>query len=234
MEETLTLTTPTGVELKLPIAGAGSRSYAYIIDWHIRVLGVLVWGLAWLAVFFPGFNIAAEPSFANSGLWFAVPASLIYLLYHPVIELLMRGNSPGKKKAGIRCIDRQGEAPGSGAIVLRNIMRFIDGIPGFYTIGLVSVLITKDRVRLGDMVAGTRMVVAADQSDKALDRLDQIQRAAIAPKDAEFVQELLDRWSALSKARKLELGGSMLERYDVTPEARPKKLKNQLKTLLQP
>ena len=184
MEETLTLTTPTGVELNLPIAGAGSRSYGYIIDWHIRVLGVLIWALAWLLVFFPGFNIASEARYANSGLWFAVPASLIYLLYHPVIELLMQGNSPGKKWAGIRCIDRQGEAPGSGAIVLRNIMRFIDGIPGFYTIGLVSVMVTKDRVRLGDMVAGTRMVVAEARSDKALDRLDQIHQATIAPKDA--------------------------------------------------
>jgi uncharacterized RDD family membrane protein YckC len=28
----------TGVELSLPIAGPGARSYAFVIDWHIRVL----------------------------------------------------------------------------------------------------------------------------------------------------------------------------------------------------
>lgn len=234
MEETLTFTTPTGVELKLPVAGAGSRSFAYLIDWHIRILAILVWALAWLTIFYPGFNFQDEAAFGNGGLWLGIPIGLIYALYHPVIELLMQGNSPGKNKVGIRCVDMEGEAPGSGAILLRNIMRIIDGIPGFYTIGLISVMVTKDKVRLGDMVAGTRMVVAEGQSDKALDRLDQIHAASIAPKDAEFVQDLLQRWGALSKERKLELGSTMLARYDIEPETRPRKLHKQLKALLKP
>lgn len=234
MQDTLTFTTPTGVELSLPVAGAGSRSYAYIIDWHIRVAAVIVWALAWLAIFYPGFDLTAEPAFSNAGLWFSIPVGLLYLLYHPVIELLMQGNSPGKKKAGIRCINLQGEAPGSGAILLRNIMRIIDSIPAFYTVGLISVMVTKDSVRLGDMVAGTRMVVAAEHSEKALDRLEQIQRANIAPKDAEFVQELLERWGALSKEKQVELGSAMLGRYNIEADSSPRKLHKQLKVLLQP
>jgi len=38
-----TIQSATGVDVSLPIAGAGARSYAFIIDWHIRA--VLALGL---------------------------------------------------------------------------------------------------------------------------------------------------------------------------------------------
>jgi uncharacterized RDD family membrane protein YckC len=37
------ITSATGVDVGLAIAGPGSRSYAFIIDWHIRVLLALAW-----------------------------------------------------------------------------------------------------------------------------------------------------------------------------------------------
>ena len=33
----------TGVPIELPIAGPGGRSFAFIIDWHIRVLIAAAW-----------------------------------------------------------------------------------------------------------------------------------------------------------------------------------------------
>ncbi len=39
----------TGVDMTLPIAGPGTRAYAFIIDWHIRLLVALAWVLLdWL------------------------------------------------------------------------------------------------------------------------------------------------------------------------------------------
>ncbi len=44
--DSLIVTTPTGVDVELAIAGPGSRAYAFIIDWHVRLLAGLTWFLA--------------------------------------------------------------------------------------------------------------------------------------------------------------------------------------------
>ena len=41
--DSLIVTTPTGVDVELAIAGPGSRAYAFIIDWHIRLLIAISW-----------------------------------------------------------------------------------------------------------------------------------------------------------------------------------------------
>ncbi len=39
----LAIDSVTGVEVSLPIAGAGGRGLAFVIDWHIRVLLAIAW-----------------------------------------------------------------------------------------------------------------------------------------------------------------------------------------------
>ena len=58
-----------------------------------------------------------------------LPTSLIYLLYHPLVELAMRGRTPGKRMAGVRIVNRQGGTPSSLAILIRNGFRLIDCLP---------------------------------------------------------------------------------------------------------
>ena len=50
----LTVQSVTGVELTLAIAGPGTRSYAFVIDWHIRLL---IAG-AWLLIAYYVFHVA--------------------------------------------------------------------------------------------------------------------------------------------------------------------------------
>jgi uncharacterized RDD family membrane protein YckC len=57
----ITLQTVTGVDVELTIAGPGSRSYAFIIDWHIRLLLALQWILVGHLIYFGGFRMASEP-----------------------------------------------------------------------------------------------------------------------------------------------------------------------------
>jgi hypothetical protein len=38
-----TLATVEAVDVSLPVAGIGSRSYAFIIDWHIRFIAAAAW-----------------------------------------------------------------------------------------------------------------------------------------------------------------------------------------------
>ena len=138
------------------VAGPGSRSYAFLIDWHIRLLAALAWILAALLVRRPDWNPR------SAAFWIVVgPALAIYLLYHPVIELAMRGQTPGKRYAGVQVVGRDGRPPGIRAILIRNALRLVDSLPFGYAVGLVTSVITTDRVRLGDLLAGTRLVERA-------------------------------------------------------------------------
>jgi uncharacterized RDD family membrane protein YckC len=124
-----------------------------LIDWHIRLLAALAWILAALLVRRTDWNPR------STGFWLVFgPALAIYLLYHPVVELAMRGQTPGKRYAGVRVVGRDGRDPGVRAILIRNTLRLVDSLPFGYAVGLVASVVTTDRVRLGDLLAGTRLV----------------------------------------------------------------------------
>src|SRR5579872_3838882 len=81
-DEQLTVTGLTGIDLNLSIAGPGTRSYAFIIDWHIRVLLSLAWlAVSWLLLRLYGHAEASTRYFSLVSRW---PAVMIYLLYHPL------------------------------------------------------------------------------------------------------------------------------------------------------
>src|ERR1700744_1523882 len=95
--ESFVVTSPTGVDVELAIAGPGSRAYAFLIDWHIRLLLAVTW-YAVFTIASASFNWAtSRPATAAIAI---LPATLIYLLYHPLVELVMRGRTPGKRMAG--------------------------------------------------------------------------------------------------------------------------------------
>lgn len=228
----LELNTPIGAQVTMSVAGAGSRAYAYIIDWHLRILLVLVWMILWrLPNWSLGFTNLGDDEPINV-LWLIIPVSLLYLLYHPVVELLMHGSSPGKRYVGLRCVDAQGNAPTNGAILLRNIMRVVDSLPALYTVGMVSIIFSQSQQRLGDMVADTRVVMASEASEAALERLDRIERSNLAPDEAEFVAELLERWKTLSVSKRQAFAGSVLDRQSIEPASDQRGLKKQLEALL--
>lgn len=157
-EDRYTIQSSTGVAVTVRIAGAGARSNAFIIDWHIRTLLALAWlvlaSYITAGTVVPQLTGASGPHFA---LTVAAPAA-IYLLYHPVLELVMHGRTPGKRMGGVHLISRTGTAPGAGALLTRNMFRIIDGFPFFYGVGLLSVMLTREHLRIGDLAAGTLLV----------------------------------------------------------------------------
>lgn len=204
----------TGIPVELPIAGPGGRSFAFIIDWHIRVLAAAAWGF--------GFSLvlgAASDGAETPPRWFALltflPPALIYLLYHPILELAMSGRTPGKRIAGLRIVSVEGTIPGAGAIIVRNLFRFIDGLPMFYVIGLGFTFATRRHQRIGDLAAGTLLVYEdANQAD-SLGALPHAGAArGISTADAELVQDLIDRWVHLDPEHRLELARRLLTRLD--------------------
>src|SRR5262249_32351405 len=149
----------TGVDVALPVAGPGARSFAFLLDWLIRSILSVAWYVVAALQHNRDWSIAAPLSPDSS--WFVyviAPAACIYFLYHPVWEVATRGRTPGKRMAGVQIMSRDGGAPGVGALLARNVFRLVDSFPAAYAVGLVATMVTRDHVRIGDLAAGTLLV----------------------------------------------------------------------------
>lgn len=210
----LSVDTATGTEVHLPVAGLGARAYAFVIDLHLRAALALVW---WLAA---GMLVSGtldpreigDDADGEAYLWLVLlPATAIWLLYHPIVEIAMRGRTPGKRWAGVRVAALDGAPPGAGALLIRNAFRVLDALPVAYCVGLVACLVTRRQVRVGDLAAGTLLVYA---ERKVL--ADEFAVAKHAPLGhGALAADLLARWQQLERAQRLALGRRLLERLGV-------------------
>lgn len=217
MEDRLNIPSITGTDLEFALAGPGGRSYAFVVDWHIRLLLGLAWFIAASLLYSGTVSWIGVGDEAMSGYFFlvALPAMVIYFLYHPVLEILMDGRTPGKRIAGIRVVTRDGKAPSNGAHLVRNIFRLVDSLPFAYLIGLTTTLITEQNLRFGDLAAGTLLIYDAVDEKTALKEVEAMHGAQIGLKEAELVHELITRWDSLDSATRVGLGRRMLSRLDV-------------------
>jgi uncharacterized RDD family membrane protein YckC len=221
MDPIVRIASVTGVDVELKIAGPGGRSYAFIVDWHIRFLAAAAWFLAAGVVYAGALAFMTQDRSGEAGFLFIVvmPALAIYFLYHPILELALRGQTPGKRIAGVRVVAlAHGGAPGSGAILIRNVFRLVDSMPFLYGIGLVTAIVTKHAVRVGDLAAGTILVYDEAPSSELLDRIGGgVQRLGLA--QAQLVRELLDRWPSIAPRARARLATDLLERLGVAASA---------------
>jgi uncharacterized RDD family membrane protein YckC len=160
----LTIETPEQTALDFQVAGIGSRFLAVAIDMLIQALAGIVVTLA-------GFMLMGLLAFAVPGaaVWgFAILLLFFFLLYfgyYAFFEILWNGQTPGKRKVGIRVIKDSGRPLTPAESIARNLMRIVDWLPGVYAIGMASIILTRENKRLGDLVAGSLVVREASFSD---------------------------------------------------------------------
>ncbi|MBI1753156.1 MAG: RDD family protein [Acidobacteria bacterium] len=141
-----TIEAPEGVELQLRPAGPVARLWAYAADQ----------ALVWTALMFVGIGLAFLGPL-GLGLWLIL-AFFAQWLYPVFFEVLGGGRTLGKRWVGLRVLMTDGRPVGWSPSLIRNLLRVVDGLPGAYTVGLISVLLTRDFQRIGDIVAGTLVV----------------------------------------------------------------------------
>ncbi len=141
----------------MPLAGIGSRFIAILVDYLICGAALLVLGVM-AAVILPALSFFGGVS-ANwaVGILFLI----IFLMqwgYFALFEAFGNGRTPGKRVARIRVIHQSGRGISFVESLARNLVRFIDYLPGFYAVGIVTMFVTRRQQRLGDLVAGTLVV----------------------------------------------------------------------------
>lgn len=170
-----TFVTPEGVDLRLELGSAGTRASAYILDMVILLISMI---LATTAIGLLGVAGAGGEAFMI--LWL-IGAFVLRNGWFILFEMGGRGATPGKRLLGLRVVARDGGRLTGGAVIARNAMREIEiflplsflgvqaaegAADGFLTIFallwtgifLFFPLFNRDRLRVGDLLAGTWVV----------------------------------------------------------------------------
>jgi uncharacterized RDD family membrane protein YckC len=174
--------TPEGVDLRLELGSGGSRAAAFVIDFIFMViaLAVLTFGALYLA---SGSGKSGPP---EGVLEFVAVLWLIgfFVLrngWFSLFEMGSRGATPGKRLMGLRVVARDGSRLTGAAVIARNAMREIEIFLPLSFLGMQAAegvadtfltifallwsgiflffpLFNRDRLRVGDLVAGTWVV----------------------------------------------------------------------------
>jgi len=193
--------TPEGVDLQLRIASAGLRLGALIIDLIAITVALYVFNLLvdWIS--------HATPRDVAFIVWM-LGAFLLRTFWFIGFELGSRAATPGKRMMGIRVVARDGGRLTADAVVARNLIRELElflplmmlgvgaaedmvsgwtvlaGVIWSLTLSLF-LLFNRDRMRMGDLIAGT-WVVMAERAKLDRDIAAEAEAGAIGFTDAEL------------------------------------------------
>jgi uncharacterized RDD family membrane protein YckC len=171
------IVTPEGVPIPVTLADYSERFIAFALDW-------VIWTVLLLAIYLPLLLVAGLSNFTliatSIALFIGFVIRNIYFVY---FEIAWRGATPGKRIVGIRVIDRGGGPLLPSAVIARNLTREVEiflplgilisgGKSAGGTVDLMQLsiavwlvifaalpLVNRDRMRGGDLIAGT-MVIA--------------------------------------------------------------------------
>jgi uncharacterized RDD family membrane protein YckC len=145
----LKIETPENVVLVYQLAGPAIRLGAYLIDFGVRAVVIVIVSIFLLCtgMVIPGMS---------GGLLLL----LLFFMewgYFIVAEGFFCGKTIGKHVLGLRVIHDRGHPLTFWGATLRNLLRAVDVLP-FYGPGFISMVLTQRLQRLGDLVAGTVVI----------------------------------------------------------------------------
>jgi uncharacterized RDD family membrane protein YckC len=166
--------TPEGVDLQLELGGAGTRAAAFMLDAVMMITILVVTTIVIVWVF------ASTKATLLEILWL-IGFFALRNGWFTLFEMGGRGATPGKRVMGLRVVARDGARLTGGAVIARNAMREIEVFlplsflgaqaaegtaDAFLTIFallwsgifLFFPLFNRDRLRIGDLIAGTWVV----------------------------------------------------------------------------
>jgi uncharacterized membrane protein SpoIIM required for sporulation/uncharacterized RDD family membrane protein YckC len=225
-EQQVDIETPEQVVVSYTIAGIGARAAAALIDYAIIAASIVA---LWLLLIMlaraiaPGADQTVDTSAAqSSGAW---ALSLVVLTsfalqwgYYVFFEALWDGQTPGKRRLGIRVVQDGGYSVSFAASAVRNIARVVDMQPGLlYSAGILSAVLSKSGKRLGDMMAGT--IVVRERVGKAAQPAVQTEAArpelttALSEADFGLLDRFIARLESLDAERRRTITAHLAERF---------------------
>lgn len=160
VDRRMTVETPEHVVVEYPLAGPGSRYAALLLD--LLVAGaVLAAGAAfllllwWVAGRVPGLH-ETVPGGLVAAVWILWTFSVLWGWFF-WFEAFRDGQTPGKRRLGLRAVMEGGFPLTVEAAAIRNLLRLVD-VQGFGVLGGLVMLLSPRGQRVGDLAAGTVVV----------------------------------------------------------------------------
>ena len=172
------LVTPEGAALNLKIATASERAGAFLLDFTLQIILIIVsvFVIAWMfsSMGFRGWSVAGSLS--------AVVVFFLRNFYFIFFEIGRKAATPGKRALGLRVAARNGGRLTANAVLARNFMRELEvflplslllmtvedevsawirllGI-AWTAVFVLFPLFNRDKLRVGDLIAGTIVIHA--------------------------------------------------------------------------
>jgi uncharacterized RDD family membrane protein YckC len=216
LDQQIDVETPEQVILSYTVAGIGSRAVAALIDYAICIALILA---LWIV-------LAAFNGVRSSAPWVTVLLIIagfgVTWGYYVLFEALWDGQTPGKRRMGLRVVRDGGFSITFGASAIRNLVRVVDMQPGiFYGLGILSAILSRSGKRLGDYAAGTfvvreRALVAATPVGAAAPAVAGAPPPAAALLgDDEFslLERFVQRRQALEPERRAQFTADLASRF---------------------
>ena len=249
LDTTIAVVTPENIAFDYQLAGPFRRLPAYLIDFGVR------WGVIILVII--GLALAGLlANFSNFSSFIIATGFILYFLiswfYGTILETYFNGRTIGKWACGIRAIDIEGRPISGKRAMLRNLLRIADLAPlislSSFTpdaapflliptgmIGLLTMISTRRMQRLGDLAAGTMVIVDERGWQLPIAKVDDPRVPALAsffPGDyrvsrsmAKTLAIYAERRHYLTPARRREiarhLAVPLIERFDFRSDIDP-------------
>lgn len=151
MRELFVIRTPENVAFEYELAGIGARALAWTVDICMIVALIFLSSLV-----FSMLSVGAGA--LGQALQFIV-LFLIQWWYGALSEWALGGRTLGKMVVGLRVISDRGLRITFLQSAIRNLVRTADFLPFLYAVGGIAALLDPYGRRLGDLAAGTIVVV---------------------------------------------------------------------------
>jgi uncharacterized RDD family membrane protein YckC len=173
LDTTIAVVTPENISFEYQLAGPFRRLPAFLIDFVVRWVAILA---IVLLIWITGGLI----SISQLGPFILATTFLVYFIiswfYGTLMETYFNGRTVGKWACGLRAIDIDGRPISGKRALIRNLLRVADlmplaavssvapDVPPAFMIptgmvGLTTMICTRRMQRLGDLAAGTMVIV---------------------------------------------------------------------------
>ena len=151
----LPIITTQNVTINMEISTVGKRILSSIIDYVVKFAYLIVaYYIGAFSGLFQWFETQDQWSIVATNILIGLP----FILYTLVLEIVLDGQTIGKKLTKLKVIRVDGYEASFGDYVIRWMFCVIDVLISFGIIGLISMLASNKTQRIGDIASGTCVV----------------------------------------------------------------------------
>lgn len=151
----IAINTSQNVNINFNISSVGERILAFIIDLLIKAAYIILTFYVFFSVLNLGYLLDGLDQWSQMAIYIAMTFPVY--IYPVVLESLMEGQTPGKKLMKIRVVKIDGYQASFGDYLIRWVFRIVD-VSFAGVIGLISMIVSKNNQRLGDIASGTAVI----------------------------------------------------------------------------